>query len=179
MLKPQNDAKSFPELVEHSFLQRLCSKRVLGWILEGFGALWGVTWPPFVRYWAAPGLSSVLLGRLLDTPWTLWTGSWLLCGTSEPHFGSRRPSQALILEGLGTSPIEFWRAFQSSFDVIFATPRVSHIMLLKMLCPRFDIYFGFSSLPCGAAVRAKHMELEPSWQFWPPDLKALAFQEPS
>ena len=68
------------------------------------------------------------------------------------------PSQALILEGLGTSPIEFWRAFQSSFDVIFATPRVSHIMLLKMLCPRFDIYFGFSSLPCSAAVRAKHME---------------------
>ena len=39
VLRPQNDAKAFPEPVEHSFLQRLCSKRVLGWILGGFGAL--------------------------------------------------------------------------------------------------------------------------------------------
>ena len=33
-----------------------------------------------------------------------------------------------------------------------------HIMLLKMQCPRFGIYFGFSFLPCSAAVRAQHME---------------------
>ena len=38
-LQPQSDAKAFPEPVEHSFLQRLCSKRILGWILGGFGAL--------------------------------------------------------------------------------------------------------------------------------------------
>ena len=31
-------------------------------------------------------------------------------------------------------------------------------MLLKMQCPRFGIYFGFSFLPCSVPVRAKHME---------------------
>ena len=43
VFKPQNNAKSFPEPVQQSFLQRLCSNRVLGWILEGLGALWGAT----------------------------------------------------------------------------------------------------------------------------------------
>ena len=42
VFKPQNNAKSFPEPVQQSFLQRLCSNSVLKWILEGFGALWGV-----------------------------------------------------------------------------------------------------------------------------------------
>ena len=43
VFKPQNDAKSFPGPVQHSFLQRLCSNSVLKWILERFGALWGVS----------------------------------------------------------------------------------------------------------------------------------------
>ena len=43
VFKPQNNAKSFPGPVQQSFLQRLCSNRVLRWILEGFGVLWGVT----------------------------------------------------------------------------------------------------------------------------------------
>ena len=43
VFKPQNNAKSFPGPVQQSFLQRLCSHSVLKWILEGFGALWGVT----------------------------------------------------------------------------------------------------------------------------------------
>ena len=43
VFKPQNNAKSFPGPVQQSFLQRLCSNSVLKWILEGFGALWGVT----------------------------------------------------------------------------------------------------------------------------------------
>ena len=43
VFKPQNNVKSFPEPVQQSFLQRLCSNRVLRWILEGFGVLWGVT----------------------------------------------------------------------------------------------------------------------------------------
>ena len=42
-LQATKQRKSFPEPVQQSFLQRLCSNRVLGWILEGFGALWGVT----------------------------------------------------------------------------------------------------------------------------------------
>ena len=42
VFKPQNNAKSFPGPVQQSFLQRLCSNSVLKWILEGFGALWGV-----------------------------------------------------------------------------------------------------------------------------------------
>ena len=43
VFKPQNNVKSFPGPVQQSFLQRLCSHSVLKWILEGFGALWGVT----------------------------------------------------------------------------------------------------------------------------------------
>ena len=43
VFKPQNNAKSFPGPVQQSFLQRLSSHSVLKWILEGFGALWGVT----------------------------------------------------------------------------------------------------------------------------------------
>ena len=43
VFKLQNNAKSFPGPVQQSFLQRLCSHSVLKWILEGFGALWGVT----------------------------------------------------------------------------------------------------------------------------------------
>ena len=88
-LRLQNDAKSVLEPVEQSFLQRLCCKHVLGRILGGFGALWGVTWPAFVRSWAAPGLSWVLLGRLLNTSWALLAVSWLLWGDSAPHFGAQ------------------------------------------------------------------------------------------
>ena len=43
LFKAHNNAKSFPGPVQQSFLQRLCSHSVLKWILEGFGALWGVT----------------------------------------------------------------------------------------------------------------------------------------
>ena len=43
VFKLQNNAKSFPGPVQQSFLQRLCSHSVLKGILEGFGALWGVT----------------------------------------------------------------------------------------------------------------------------------------
>ena len=43
VVKSQNHAKSFLGPVQQSFLQRLCSHSVLKWILEGFGALWGVT----------------------------------------------------------------------------------------------------------------------------------------
>ena len=43
VFKLHNNAKSFPGPVQQSFLQRLCSHSVLKWILEGFGALWGVT----------------------------------------------------------------------------------------------------------------------------------------
>ena len=43
-----------------------------------------------------------------------------------------------------------------------------HIMLLKRQWPRFAIHCSFSFPPCSAAVRAQHMELGPSWQFWTP-----------
>ena len=36
------------------------------------------------------------------------------------------------------------------------------------------IYFGFSFLPCSAAVRAQHMELEPSWLLKPQNFKWFA-----
>ena len=49
--------------------------------------------------------------------------------------------------------------FQRSFDVAFATPRISSHNALKDQCPRFGIYFGFSFLPCSVPVRVKHMEL--------------------
>ena len=89
VLQPQNDAKSFPEPVEQSFLRRWCSKRVLAWILGGFGALLSVTWPAFVRSWAAPGLSWVLLKRLWGTSWALLAVSWLFQGASGLHFDSQ------------------------------------------------------------------------------------------
>ena len=34
-------------------------------------------------------------------------------------------------------------------------------MLFKVQCPRFGIYFGFSFLPCSAAVRAQHIRRLP------------------
>ena len=89
VLQPQNDAKSFPEPVEQSFLRRWCSKRILAWILRGFGALLSVTWPAFVRSWAAPGLSWVLLRRLWGTSWALLAVSWLFREASVLHFDSQ------------------------------------------------------------------------------------------
>ena len=128
--------------------------RSLGRHLAAFCLLLGGSWPLFGASGSSLGHFLDALGWVLAALWSFSTAFW-----------PPGPSQALILKGLGTSPIEFWRAFHNSFDVLFATPRISHIMLLKMLCPRFDIYFGFSFLPCSAAVRAQHMELEPSWLF--------------
>ena len=109
VLQPQNDAKSFPEPVEQSFLRRWCSKRVLAWILGGFGALLSVTWPAFVRSWAAPGLSWVLLGRLLGTSWALLAVSWLLCGASGPDVGSLDRPRPRFLRGSGRPRLSFER----------------------------------------------------------------------
>ena len=89
VLKPKNDTKSFPKPFEQSSLQKLRTKRVLGWILEGSGALLGVPGPAFVHSWPAPGLSGVLLGRLLGTSGELLAVFWPRWGASEPHFGSQ------------------------------------------------------------------------------------------
>ena len=89
VLKPKNDTKSFPKPFEQSSLQKLRKKRVLGWILEGSGALLAVSGPAFVHSWPAPGLSGVLLGRLLGTSGALLAASWPRWGASGPHFGSQ------------------------------------------------------------------------------------------
>ena len=49
----------------------------------------------------------------------------------------------------------FWHAF--CFYIMHYSLQETHVR----------IYFGFSFPPCSVAVRAQHMELEPSWPFWP------------
>ena len=91
MLELQNDATSFLKRVEPTFLQRVCCKHVLGWILEGFGALLAVTGVAFVRSWAAPGLFWASLGHFLGTLGCLLAALWSL-RAALGHPGSSRGS---------------------------------------------------------------------------------------
>ena len=120
--------------------------------LAGFCSLLGGSWPLLGASWATLGHFLDSLGRVLAALWSFKAAFWL-----------PRPSQALILEGLGTSPTELGEAFTPLLTCFLLHLAFRHKMLLKMQCPRFAIYFGFSLLPCSAAVRAQHMELEPSW----------------
>ena len=84
----------------------------------------GVTWPAFVRSWAAPGLSWVRLGRLLGASWH----SWLSLGCSvklQGRISAPRIVPVLFFKRFGDVPDLVLRAFQSSCDVLFATPRIS------------------------------------------------------
>ena len=122
----------------------------LGRHLTGFCSLLGGFWPLLGTSWASLGHFLDALGCLLAALWS-FTAAFRLPG----------PSQASILKGLGTSLTEFWETFKALLTWLLLHLAFRHIMLLKMQCPRFGIYFGFSFLPCSVPVRAKHIRRLP------------------
>ena len=73
---------------------RVC--RSQGQHLDGFWLLLGGSWPLLGASWASLGHFLDALGRVLAALWSFKAALWL-----------PGPSQALILEALGTSPTEF------------------------------------------------------------------------
>ena len=107
--------------------------------------------------WVRLGLPLGAFGRLLAV---FWAFKIELLSSIGPKWAPRGlldgfwVLRASILDGLGTSRTAFLWLSGSLLPCFLLRLAFRHIMLKKMQCTRFAIYFGFSFLPCSAAVRA-------------------------
>ena len=132
----------------------------LGSILDGFGKLFCASGGSLGACWAP-------LGRFLGASWALLGASWVLLGASWAHLTSHGRLRARFGSLRGSisdlSALDFG-ALGADFGALYACVYILHELLHETL---LGMHLGFSFPPCSAAVRAQHMELEPSWPFWP------------
>ena len=98
-------------------------------------ASWGGFWEGLALSWASLGRLLFALGQLLASlgcflgvSWALLGRSWLSLGCSVELQGrilAPRIVPGLVFKGFGDVPDLVLRAFHGSFDVLFATPRIS------------------------------------------------------
>ena len=135
-----------------------------GSIWEGFGT----SRASLGRLLGILGALLVALGRSLDASWTHLGCSWAPLGC-----------QVLSKMGSGSIFHRFWLHFGRA-EAGFARALAVFFFHFWTWCwnccqkPLLAFTLCFSFPHCSAAVRAQHMELEPSWSFWPPDLRHLA-----
>ena len=102
-----------------------CAKKLSwGGILEGLA----LSWASLGRLLFALGRLLASLGCFLGVSWALLGRSWLSLGCCVELQGrmlAPRTVPGLDFRGFGDVPDWVLRDFQSSFDVLFATPRIS------------------------------------------------------
>ena len=87
-----------------------------------------LSWPSFGQPLLALGRLLASLGCFLGVSWALLGRSWLSLGSSvelQGHILAPRIVPGLDFRGFGDVPDWVLRDFQNSFDVLFATPRIS------------------------------------------------------
>ena len=87
-----------------------------------------LSWASLGRLWFALGRLLASLGCFLDVSWALLGRSWLFLGCCVELQGrmlAPRTVPGFDFRGFGAVTDWVWRGFQSSFDVLFATPRIS------------------------------------------------------
>ena len=136
--------------------RNLLFEDALGSILDGFGRLLGASGGPLGACWAP-------LGRFLGQSWALLGASWVLLGASWAHLASHGRLRARFWSPWGSisdlSELDFGSSGRD-FGALYACVYILHELLHET---HLGIHLGFSFPTWSAAVRAQHIELEPSW----------------
>ena len=127
---------------------------------------WGPFWTGLGGSWAPLGVPWAPVGHLLGASWARLGRSWAPLGCSWAPLGRILPlmdASGLDFGALGAR----FRTSQDSisdfsgfdFGALDACVYILHELLHET---HLGIHLGFSFPPCSAAVRAQHMELDPS-----------------
>ena len=129
---------------------------------------WCRFWKGLVLSWASLGRLLFALGQLLASlgcflgvSWALLGRSWLSLGCSVELQGrilAPRIVPGLVFKGFGDVPDLVLRGFHGSFDMLFATPRISSHNAFKNAVTTLCVHKRSAFFPSGAAVCAQHME---------------------
>ena len=124
---------------------------------------WGLSWPVLVLSWLVLACHEPVLAL-----------SWPVLGLSGPVLGLSWPCLGPVLACLGPSWARLGLPWAPLGPVLVCLgPVLGRFWTPCYNCCKKSLLtftFCFSLLSCSAAVRAQHMELEPSWPFWPQNL---------